>query len=74
MRLVSYGLGAFGLLLSGVLGTLLGLRATLWLAAFGFVAILVITLVATPLPSVRSLPSADTTPQTDATKETPAIP
>ena len=74
MRLVSYGLGAFGLLLSGVLGTLLGLRATLWLAAFGFVAILVITLVATPLPSVRSLPSAETTPQTDATNETPAIP
>jgi MFS family permease len=56
VRLVSYGLGAVGLLLSGVLATVLGLRPTLWLAAVGFVIILVITWVATPLPRVRSLP------------------
>jgi MFS family permease len=57
MRLVSYGLGALGLLLSGILATLVGLRPTLWLAASGFVTILILTIVATPLPRVRSLPS-----------------
>jgi MFS family permease len=59
MRLVSYGLGALGFLLSGTLGALVGLRATLWLAALGFVTILVITLVVTPLPAVRAIPSGE---------------
>ncbi len=59
MRLVSYGLGALGLLLSGMLAALVGLRPTLWLAAFGFVTILILTLVATPLPAVRSIPGAE---------------
>src|SRR5262249_6229403 len=57
-RLVSYGLGALGFLLSGISGTLIGLRPTLWLAALGFVIILLITLLATPLPRVRSIPAA----------------
>lgn len=56
IRMVSYGLGALGPLLSGFLATLLGLRLTLWLAAAGFILILVITLVATPLPRVRTIP------------------
>lgn len=58
LRLLSYGLGALGMLLSGVLATLLGLRPTLWLAAGGFLLILLITLLATPLPHVRSIPSS----------------
>jgi MFS family permease len=74
MRLVSYGLGALGLLLSGVLGVWLGLRATLWFAAFGFVVILGVTLLATPLPAFRSLPGAGTKSPEDAANETPAIP
>ncbi|HEV8193323.1 MAG TPA: MFS transporter [Ktedonobacterales bacterium] len=74
MRLVSYGLGALGFLLSGILGTLVGLRATLWLTAFGFVAILIITLAATPLPSVRAIPGAEEMSHPDAVKETPATP
>lgn len=57
VRLISYGLGALGLLLSGVLGTLVGLRLTLWLAAGGFVVILALTLLATPLPRVRAIPA-----------------
>src|SRR5262249_48869645 len=58
LRLISYGLGALGPLLGGILRATLGLRPTLWLAAGGFVTILVITLTATPLPRVRSIPSA----------------
>ncbi|HEX9069633.1 MAG TPA: MFS transporter [Ktedonobacterales bacterium] len=55
LRLVSYGLGALGFLISGLVATVLGLRETLWCAAAGFLIILVITLRATPLPRVRSL-------------------
>jgi len=57
LRFVSYGLGSLGFLLSGALASLVGLRATLWLAAGGFVAILLITLLATPLPRLRTLPT-----------------
>lgn len=57
LRLISYGLGALGPLLAGMLGTALGLRPTLWLAAAGFVVILAITLTATPLPRVRTIPT-----------------
>ena len=61
MRLISYGLGTLGALAAGALGSAFGLRTTLWIAAVGFGAILVVTLTATPLPKVRSLPSsADT--------------
>lgn len=57
LRFVSYGLGALGFVLSGALASLVGLRQTLWLAALGFIAILLITLLATPLPRVRAIPS-----------------
>ncbi|HEU5441887.1 MAG TPA: MFS transporter [Ktedonobacterales bacterium] len=57
LRLISYGLGTLGPLLGGLLGTVLGLRPTLWLAAAGFVVILAITLTATPLPRVRTIPA-----------------
>lgn len=58
LRFVSYGLGALGFLLASGLTTFLGLRETLWLAAAGFVAILLLTLLATPLTHLRSLPTA----------------
>jgi MFS family permease len=57
MRFVSYGLGALGYLLAGTLPAFASLRQTLWLAALGFVAILLITLLATPLPRLRSIPT-----------------
>lgn len=61
MRFVSYGLGALGYLLAGILPALTGLRPALWLAALGFVVILLITLLATPLPRLRSIPTASDT-------------
>ena len=63
MRMFSYGLGALGVLASGFLGTLIGLRAALWLAALGFLIILAITLLATPLPRLRALPTAPAEPE-----------
>jgi MFS family permease len=57
MRLIGYGLGTLGALAAGVLGSVFGLRTTLWIAAVGFLAILAVTLLATPLPKVRSLPT-----------------
>ena len=57
LRFISYGLGALGFLLAGALASLVGLRQTLWLAALGFVAILLITLLATPLPRLRAIPA-----------------
>ncbi len=57
LRFVSYGLGALGFLLASGLTSFLSLHATLWLAAGGFVAILLVTLLATPLPRLRSLPT-----------------
>jgi len=56
MRFVSYGLGALGYLLSGALASQVGVRGALWIAALGFVIILAITLLATPLPRVRAIP------------------
>jgi MFS family permease len=58
MRLISYGLGTLGALAAGALGSAFGLRTTLWIAAVGFLTILAITLLATPLPKVRSLPTS----------------
>ncbi|HEX8983584.1 MAG TPA: MFS transporter [Ktedonobacterales bacterium] len=57
IRFVSYGLGALGYLLSGTLASSIGLRPTLWVAAIGFVITLAITLLATPLPRIRSIPT-----------------
>lgn len=62
MRFTSYGLGALGLLLSGLLASLFGMRETLWLAAAGFLAILLVTLLATPLPRIRTIPTAPAPP------------
>lgn len=62
MRFTSYGLGALGLLLSGLLVSLFGMRETLWLAAAGFLAILLVTLLATPLPRIRAIPTAPAPP------------
>ncbi|HEX5156103.1 MAG TPA: MFS transporter [Ktedonobacterales bacterium] len=58
LRFVSYGLGALGFLLASGLTAVLSLHVTLWLAAGGFVAILLVVLLATPLPRLRSLPTA----------------
>lgn len=75
LRFVSYGLGSLGYLLSGVLGSLLGLRQALWLAALGFVAILLITLLATPLPRVRSIPTEPAIHDAEETeRDDPAAP
>lgn len=61
LRFVSYGLGALGFLLASGLASFLSLRQVLWLAALGFVAILLITVLATPLPRVRALPATQDT-------------
>lgn len=58
LRLISYGLGAVGALAAGFLGTWLGLRPSLWLAASGFLVLLVCTLCCTPLPRLRSIAQA----------------
>jgi MFS family permease len=58
MRMISYGLGTLGALAAGALGSTFGLRPTLWIAAAGYSVILAVTLMATPLPKVRSLPSS----------------
>jgi len=58
LRFVSYGLGALGFLLASGLTSILSLHATLWLAGGGFVAILLVVLLATPLPHLRALPTA----------------
>jgi hypothetical protein len=45
-----------GNLTAGVLGTHLGLRPTLWVAAVGFLVSLALALGQTPLPRLRSMP------------------
>jgi len=65
LRFVSYGLGALGFLLASGLTAILSLHATLWLAAGGFVVILLVALLATPLPRLRSLPTAPDTALAD---------
>lgn len=63
LRFVSYGLGALGFLLAGMLATLLGLRRTLWVAAVGFLVIWAITVLATPLPRIRAIPADPDSPE-----------
>ncbi|MGZ3602042.1 MAG: MFS transporter [Ktedonobacterales bacterium] len=75
LRFVSYGLGALGFVLAGVLATLLGLRPALWLAAGGFLVILAITLLATPLPRVRKIPTGqDAAESTSEDREASRVP
>ncbi|MGZ3666718.1 MAG: hypothetical protein ACXVDA_19805, partial [Ktedonobacterales bacterium] len=75
LRFVSYGLGALGFVLAGMLATLLGLRPALWLAAGGFLVILAITLLATPLPRVRKIPTGqDAAESTSEDREASRVP
>ena len=72
LRFISSGLGALGFLLAGALATLLGLRQTLWLAAAGFLVILGITLLATPLPRIRAIPTGPDTSEAAGAKKVAA--
>ncbi len=58
IRFISFGGVALGSLLSGVLASLIGLRPTLWVAAVGLIAIMLIMLFATSVPRVRSMPTS----------------
>ena len=66
---VNYGTRPLGALAGGLLGTLIGMRATLWIAAIGGV-IGFLLLLPTPLPRFRM--PADRAPGTAATALSPA--
>lgn len=55
---VNYGVRPIGALVAGALGTAIGLRPTLWIAAAGGV-LGVLWLIPSPLRSLRDLPSTD---------------
>jgi predicted MFS family arabinose efflux permease len=57
IRTVTFGLGAVGALLSGAMGSAVGFRTTLWLAAVGMVGVWGMVVFATPLAQVRSIPT-----------------
>jgi MFS family permease len=54
---VNYGVRPVGALLGGVLGSAIGLRPTLWIAAGGAIAGF-LWLIPSPVPSLRELPEA----------------
>jgi MFS family permease len=54
-RTVNYGVRPVGALLGGALGTLVGVRATLWIAGAGAV-LGVLWLLRSPIPRLRALP------------------
>jgi MFS family permease len=54
-RVVNYGVRPIGALLAGILGELIGLRPTLWIAVSG-AALAVLWLVRSSVPSLRELP------------------
>jgi MFS family permease len=58
-RFVNYGVRPIGALLGGILGSTIGLRPTLWIAAVGG-ALGVLWLVASPTPRLRELPDQAT--------------
>ncbi|RDI63506.1 MFS transporter [Nocardia pseudobrasiliensis] len=58
---VNFGVRPLGSLAGGVLGSVLGLRATLWLAVLGASAA-VLWLAPSPLPRLRTLPTPHETP------------
>lgn len=58
LRLVAYGGGAVGALLSGILGSTLGLRPGLWIGCIGLVCIL-IPIFFSPLPRLRAMPERE---------------
>ncbi len=54
-RVVNYGVRPVGSLLAGILGEVLGLQTTLWIASGG-AALGIVWLVRSPVPSLRELP------------------
>ncbi len=56
LRMVSFGAGTLGPLAAGVLGAVIGLRASLWVAAIGFLIALA-AIFFSPLPSLRAMPA-----------------
>ena len=62
---INYGLRPIGALIGGTLGTVLGMRATLWIAAVAGLAG-VLWLLPSPIPHLRSLARGDEEPVIDA--------
>jgi predicted MFS family arabinose efflux permease len=56
-RTVNYGVRPIGALLGGMLGTLIGVHAALWIGAVGAVTG-VLFVVFSPVPRMRELPNA----------------
>jgi MFS family permease len=57
--LVNYGVRPLGALVGGLLGSAIGLRPTLWIAAAGGMTS-VLCLLPSPIPRLKALPEADT--------------
>ncbi|MDF3288237.1 MFS transporter [Streptomyces silvisoli] len=60
-RTLNYGVRPLGSMLAGVLGTVLGLRATIWIGAIGALAS-VLWLLPSPVPRLRALPEPEEEP------------
>lgn len=60
-RTVLYTGGSLGAIAAGLLGSTIGLRNTLWVAAVGF-AITLTPLLLSPIPTLRELPPSPTEP------------
>jgi MFS family permease len=60
-RTVLYTGGSLGAITAGLLGSTIGLRNTLWVAAVGF-ALTLIPLLLSPIPTLRELPPPPTEP------------
>jgi MFS family permease len=60
-RTVLYTGGSLGAIAAGLLGSTIGLRNTLWVAAVGF-ALTLIPLLLSPIPTLRELPAPPTEP------------
>ncbi len=65
MRFVVWGVLPIGALIGGVLGSLVGLRPTLWIGAVGEV-LAIGWLLASPMRSMREFPEAPEPPLSDA--------
>jgi MFS family permease len=57
-NVVNYGVRPVGAFLGGVLGSAIGVRETLWIAAIGALAG-VVWLLPSPIPALKELPEAD---------------
>jgi MFS family permease len=60
-RTVLYTGGSLGAIAAGLLGSTIGLRNTLWVAAVGF-AVTLTPLLLSPIPTLRELPPSPTEP------------